>query len=54
VWFLVAGLYCISLGDARSLAPINMAGAYAVGMTLVAAIHYFSAKKAEVGDDEEQ
>jgi hypothetical protein len=30
-----------------------MTGAYAVGMTLVAAIHYLSAKKASTDEEEE-
>jgi hypothetical protein len=52
-WFLLTGLVCIGLGDARSLAPSMMAGPYAVGMALVAAIHYFSAKKAASDEDKE-
>jgi hypothetical protein len=44
IWFLVTGLGCIALGDARALAPATMSGAYAVGMMLVAAVHYFFAK----------
>jgi hypothetical protein len=50
-WFLLTGLACVALGDARALAPATMSGAYAVGMMLVAAIHYFSQK---VSTDEEQ
>jgi hypothetical protein len=50
-WFLVTGLCCVALGDARSLAPIAMAGPYAIGMTLVGAIHYFSSKEAAVDED---
>ena len=46
VWFLLTGLGCIALGDARALAPVTMSGAYVIGMLLVAAIHYFSARKA--------
>jgi hypothetical protein len=53
VWFLLTGLVCIGLGDIRSLAPATMSGAYAVGMALVAAIHYFSAKKASIDEDKE-
>lgn len=51
VWFLLTGLACVGLGDTRSLAPATMSGAYAVGMTLVAAIHYLSAKKASIDED---
>ena len=51
VWFLVTGLACVSLGDIRSLAPATMSGAYAVGMALVGAIHYFSSKKASIDED---
>lgn len=43
-WFLLSGLVCIALGDARALAPATMAGAYGIGMAMVAAIHYFSGK----------
>lgn len=43
-WFLLTGLGCIALGDARALSAVTMSGAYAVGMMLVAAVHYFSAK----------
>jgi hypothetical protein len=50
-WFLLTGLCCIALGDARALASYVMSGAYAVGMALVAAIHFFSAKEAEVDED---
>ena len=49
VWFLLTGLGCIGLGDARALAPVTMSGAYVIGMLLVAAIHYFSARKATTG-----
>ncbi len=52
-WFLLTGLACIGLGDIRSLAPATMSGAYAVGMAFVAAIHYFSAKKASIDEDKE-
>ena len=53
VWFLLSGLACISLGDARALAPATMSAVYAVGMALVAAIHFFSAKGAVLDEDEE-
>jgi hypothetical protein len=50
-WFLLTGLACISLGDSRSLSPICMSGSYSVGMSLVAAIHYVSAKRAGANED---
>jgi hypothetical protein len=51
VWFFLSGFACMILGDGRSLAPAAMAGAYAVGMALVAAIHYFCAKEASIDED---
>ena len=51
-WFLLTGFSCIALGDVRSLAPARMSCAYAIGMALVAAIHYFSAKGASIDEDE--
>jgi hypothetical protein len=53
IWFLLTGLACIGLGDTRSLAPITMSGAFTVGMALVAAIHYLSARKASIDEDKE-
>ncbi|MGI8772169.1 MAG: hypothetical protein ACR2JE_12115 [Acidobacteriaceae bacterium] len=53
VWFLLSGLSCIALGDTRALAPATMSGVYAVGMALVATIHYLSAKKALIDEDKE-
>lgn len=52
VWFLLAGLACICIGDERTLVPATMSASYAIGMTMVAVIHYLSAKKAV--DDEEK
>lgn len=52
-WFLLTGFATLSLGDARALAPGVMAGPYALGMALVAVIHYVSAKKAASDEDEE-
>ena len=49
-WYLLTGLRCISLGDARALSPWVMAGAYAVGQSLIAGTLYFTAKK--VSDEE--
>jgi hypothetical protein len=50
-WFFLTGFALIALGDNRALAPAAMAGAYALGMTLVAAIHHLSAKKASTDED---
>jgi len=50
-WFLLTGLACVALGDARALAPVTMSGAYLIGMLLVAVIHYFSAKRAFPDED---
>ena len=53
VWFLLTGFGCILLGGVRALAPASMSGAYAVGMTFVAAVHYFYAKKVSTDEDKE-
>jgi hypothetical protein len=53
VWFLLTGLACVAIGDGRALAPATMSGAYGIGMTLVAAIHYLSAKKASTDEEKE-
>jgi hypothetical protein len=45
-WFLATGLACIARGSTRALAPSSMSGAYVIGMSLVAAIHFVYAKKA--------
>jgi hypothetical protein len=50
-WFLLTGMACVALGDTRSLAPATMSGAYAVGMALTGAIHYFSYRKASIDED---
>jgi hypothetical protein len=52
-WFLLTGLGCLALGDARALSPMTMSAAYGIGMTLVAAIHYHSSRKALIDEDEE-
>jgi hypothetical protein len=49
-WYLLTGLLSISFGDARSLSPWVMAGAYAAGQSLIAGILYVTAK--EVSDEE--
>ena len=53
VWFLFTGLACVALGDNRALAPATMAVPYAIGMAAVAAIHFLSARKASLGEDDE-
>jgi hypothetical protein len=50
-WFLMTGMGCVWLGDERALAWTTMSGAYAVGMGLVAAIHFWYAKKALTDED---
>jgi hypothetical protein len=52
-WFLLTGLVCVALGDTRALAPASMSCAYAIGMALVAAIHFFSAKDVSVDEDKD-
>src|SRR5260221_4564491 len=46
IWYLMTGLVCIALGDARALSPWAMGIPYGVGQLLVAAILYFHAKEA--------
>ena len=53
VWFLLTGIACIAMGDNRALGPATMSGAYGIGMTLVAAIHYFSARTTSTDEEEE-
>ena len=48
-WYLLTGMFCLSLGDARALSPWAMAVPYGVGQLLVAAILYFTAQ--EAGDE---
>jgi hypothetical protein len=49
-WYMLTGLGCLALGNDRTLAPHVMAGAYAVGQLLIAAILYFYAS--ETPDEE--
>jgi hypothetical protein len=51
MWFLATGLVCVALGDARALAPAMMCAPYAIGMTLVALIHQYSAKRAATDEE---
>ena len=43
-WYLLSGLVCIALADARAMSPWAMGIPYGVGQVLVAAILLFSAK----------
>ena len=45
VWFLFTGFVCTALGDSRALAPATMSGAFAVGMAMVAGVHFVATKK---------
>jgi hypothetical protein len=49
-WYLVSGLTCLTLADARALSPWAMGVAYGGGQLLVAGILYFAHR--EVGDEE--
>lgn len=42
-WYLVTGLYCLSLADVRALSPWVMGIPYGIGQFLVAAILFFNA-----------
>jgi hypothetical protein len=44
-WYLVTGLFCISLGDARAFSPWAMGIPYGVGQLVVAGILLVSAKE---------
>jgi hypothetical protein len=43
-WYLLTGLVCISLGDARALSPWAMGIPYAAGQLLVAGVLLFAAR----------
>ena len=49
VWYLLTGLACIALGDARALSPWAMAIPFGVGQLLVAAVLLWA--KLEDGDE---
>jgi hypothetical protein len=49
-WYLLTGIACISLGDARALSPLAMGIPYGVGQLLVAAVLRFA--NLEAGDEE--
>lgn len=44
-WYLLTGLACIGLGDARALTPWTMGIAYGVGQLLVAAVLLWGSKE---------
>jgi hypothetical protein len=44
-WYLLTGLFCLSLGDSRALSPWTMGIPYGAGQLLVAGILLFSAKE---------
>jgi hypothetical protein len=44
-WYLLSGLFAISLGDGRALSPWTMGIAYGVGQLLVAGILLFSTRE---------
>ncbi len=44
-WYLVTGLYCLSLADTRALSPWAMGIPFGVGQFLVAAILFVNAKE---------
>jgi hypothetical protein len=45
VWYLLSGLICITLADARALSPWVMGLPFAAGQILVAAILFFTARE---------
>lgn len=49
VWYLLTGLCCIAMGEARALSPWAMGVAFGAGQMLVAAILFFN--RAENGDE---
>lgn len=51
-WFLLAGFATLSLGNGRALAPAVMAGSFAIGTGLIAAIQYLGSRGASEDDYE--
>jgi hypothetical protein len=47
VWYLLTGLICIALGDARAFSPWSMGIAFGAGQFLVAGILFFTAPKGD-------
>ena len=50
VWYLLTGLFCLSLADARAFSPWAMGIPYGAGQLLVAGILLFN-KREEAGDE---
>lgn len=48
-WYLLTGLFCIAVGEARALSPWAMGVSFGAGQMLVAAILFFN--RAESGDE---
>ena len=46
MWYLFAGLFCVSLGDARAFSPWAMGVPYGAGQLLVAGILLYKAREA--------
>lgn len=46
-WYLLTGLACVALGDARALSPWAMGIPFGAGQVLVAAVLYFRAPETE-------
>ena len=46
-WYLVTGLFCIALGDARAFSPWAMGIPYGAGQLLVAGVLYFAHQEAD-------
>lgn len=44
-WYLLTGLTCVGLGDARALTPWTMGIAYGVGQLIVAAVLLWGSKE---------
>ena len=47
VWYLITGLLCLTLKDARALSPWTMGIPYGVGQMLVAGILLYNAREAK-------
>ncbi len=52
-WYLLTGLACLSLGDARALAPWTMSLGFGAGQLLVAGVLLVATPEAEEIDDED-
>ena len=50
IWYLAAGMICLSLGDARALSPWAMGIPYTFGQLLVAGVLYFKSNEASNED----